>query len=43
MKSAKAAARLRIVRSLAALPLIVHLSSERTLEPVRQDSSFAEK
>ena len=25
------------------LLVVVHLSSERTLEPVRQDSSFAEK
>jgi hypothetical protein len=25
------------------LLVVVHLSSERTVEPVRQDSSFAEK
>jgi hypothetical protein len=34
-------ARLRIVRLSAALPSFVHLSSERTLEPVREDRSFA--
>ena len=28
---------------LAALLLLVHLNSERTVEPVRQDGSFAEK
>jgi hypothetical protein len=28
---------------LVALPLFVHLSSERMLEPVRRDSFFAEK
>jgi hypothetical protein len=38
-----AAAQLGAVRLLAALPLIVQLSSERTLESVRQDSAFAEK
>jgi hypothetical protein len=31
------------LRPRAALLLIVQLSSERTLEPVRQDSCFAEK
>jgi len=30
-------------RPTSRLLVVVHLSSERTLEPVRQDSSFAEK
>ena len=38
-----ATARWRSFGPLAALRLIVQLSSERTLEPVRRDSCFAEK
>jgi hypothetical protein len=38
-----AIARLRSCGPRAALLLIVHTGSDRTVEPVRQDSSFAEK
>jgi hypothetical protein len=38
-----AAAQLRTAWPRPALPLIVQLSSERTLEPVRRECSFAEK
>ena len=36
-------ARLLLVQRLAALPLIVQLSSERACQAVRQDCSFAKK